>query len=92
MFKQFKTKPNLVEAVQWDGSVEMGRELAKIVDGEFYENTLIFLIHDPDGDRRVSPGDWVIRGVNNFYYPCKPDTFATHYEKAEKPKETKPAK
>lgn len=32
-------------------------------------------------------GDWIIRGVTNELYPCKPDIFAATYEPVE---ETKP--
>ena len=28
----------------------------------------------------VSPGDYVIRGVNGEYYPCKPEIFEKTYE------------
>lgn len=30
----------------------------------------------------VSPGDWVIRGVQGEFYPCKPDIFEATYELA----------
>jgi hypothetical protein len=30
----------------------------------------------------VCPGDWVITGVKNEMYPCKPDIFALTYEEA----------
>lgn len=33
-----------------------------------------------EGDMRVSPGDWVIRGVQGEFYPCKPDIFAATYD------------
>ena len=26
------------------------------------------------------PGDWIIRGVNGEFYPCKADIFAKTYE------------
>ena len=35
------------------------------------------------GTLRVEPGDWIIRGVQGEYYPCKPDIFAATYEPAE---------
>ena len=92
MFKQFKKKPVVIDAVQWDGSIEMGRELSKVVNGVFYENTLMFLIPTLEGDLKVNPNDWVIRGVQGEYYPCKPDIFAATYDRAEKPKETKSTK
>lgn len=29
---------------------------------------------------RAEPGDWIIRGVQGEFYPCKPDIFAETYE------------
>jgi hypothetical protein len=29
------------------------------------------------------PGDWIIRGVQGEFYPCKPDIFAAIYEPAD---------
>jgi hypothetical protein len=42
-------------------------------DGEMYIKTL-------EGDHHVSVGDYVIRGVNNELYPCKPDIFEKTYD------------
>lgn len=33
-----------------------------------------------EGPLRVSPGDWLIRGVAGEFYPCKPDIFDATYE------------
>lgn len=33
-----------------------------------------------EGEMRVSPGDWVIRGVQGEFYPCKPDIFEQTYD------------
>jgi hypothetical protein len=33
-----------------------------------------------EGDMRVSVGDFVIRGVQGEFYPCKPAVFAATYE------------
>ncbi len=33
-----------------------------------------------EGGHWVNPGDWVIRGVQGEFYPCKPDIFAATYE------------
>ena len=33
-----------------------------------------------EGEMKVGPGDWVIRGVQGEFYPCKPDIFAATYE------------
>lgn len=45
------------------------------------EGTL--MIRTLEGDMRVSYGDWVIKGVNGEFYPCKPDIFAKTYEEVE---------
>ena len=31
----------------------------------------------------ASRGDWIIKGVNGEFYPCKPDIFAKTYELVE---------
>ena len=36
-----------------------------------------------EGSMLASPGDFIIRGVANEFYPCKPDIFAATYEAAE---------
>jgi hypothetical protein len=33
-----------------------------------------------EGDMRANAGDWIIKGVNGEFYPCKPDIFAKTYE------------
>lgn len=40
-------------------------------------------IRTKEGPMRVSPGDWVIRGVHGEFYPCKPEIFVATYEPAD---------
>jgi hypothetical protein len=42
-------------------------------DYEIYIETL-------EGRMHVSKGDYVIRGIKNEFYPCKPDVFVRTYE------------
>lgn len=35
-----------------------------------------------EGDHLASFGDWIIRGVQGEFYPCKPDIFDLTYEPA----------
>jgi hypothetical protein len=39
----------------------------------------------PNGEAKhvADPGDWIIRGVQGEFYPCKPDIFEATYEAAE---------
>jgi len=55
---------------EWTGSVT---DPIWINPGECYIRTL-------EGDMHVSEGDWIIKGVNGEFYPCKPDIFAKLYE------------
>lgn len=34
-----------------------------------------------EGTMTAQPGDWIIRGVQGEFYPCKPDIFEQTYEK-----------
>lgn len=37
-------------------------------------------IHTLEGTMRADFGDWIIKGVAQEMYPCKPDIFASTYE------------
>ena len=43
----------------------------------------IFLIKTLEGDLKVSPGDYIIKGIKGEIYPCKPDIFEESYERVE---------
>lgn len=49
-------------------------------DGWLYIRTL-------EGEMHVRNGDWIIRGVQGEFYPCKPDIFAATYEKVQESEE-----
>ena len=40
-------------------------------------------IHTLEGIMVAAEGDWIIRGVQGEFYPCKPDIFEMTYEAAE---------
>ncbi|MGW7350964.1 hypothetical protein [Streptomyces sp. NPDC054784] len=40
------------------------------------------VIRTLEGDMSATVGDWIIRGVQGEFYPCKPDIFAATYEPA----------
>ena len=45
--------------------------------------TGLMLIATLEGAMQVKPGDYVIRGVQGEFYPCKPDIFEATYEPVE---------
>lgn len=82
---KFKKKPVVIEAEQWEASQE---SFAKILEmgcmpspGEMGSETCV--IKTLEGNMIASKGDWIIKGVNGEFYPCKPDIFEKSYEPAD---------
>jgi hypothetical protein len=42
--------------------------------------TGFLMIATLEGIMQAKPGDWIIRGVQGEFYPCKPDIFEATYE------------
>jgi len=87
---KYKKKPVIIEAIQWTGDnvseildfvnhldIQMtNHAVGDEVKTELYINTL-------EGSMHASEGDWIIKGVHDEFYPCKPDIFEETYEPAE---------
>ena len=80
MIKKYRKKPVVVEAVQWTGKNHV--EMCEFIDWEVLEIRPKegLIIHTLEGDHHASPGDYIIKGVNGEFYPCKPDIFSKTYE------------
>lgn len=87
--KKYRKKPVVIEAMLFKG-VDSIREAMEFVgdsfeigssshDGEKYEWVVIY-IKTLEGDMNVSDGDYIIKGVQGEFYPCKPDIFEATYE------------
>ena len=79
---KYRKKPVVIEAVQWTGNNHA--EMCEFIDPEVFEiiPRVGLVIHTLEGDHHASPGDYIIKGVNGEFYPCKPDIFAKTYEAA----------
>jgi hypothetical protein len=77
-------------AMQFDGTRESANQVlawigangaeAERVHGAQPERGII--IRTLEGGMTAPPGDWIIRGVQGEFYPCKPDIFEATYEPA----------
>ena len=47
---------------------------------DFEDGEPIMRIQTLEGDMTARLGDWIIKGVNGEFYPCKPDMFDKTYE------------
>ena len=74
----YKKKPVVIEARQFLGGYEHACELATWCGGDPYEEFI--KIMTLEGLVTADVGDWIIRGVKDEFYPCKPDIFALTYE------------
>ena len=91
---QFRKKPVVIEAFQWSGDFDAldawlnglgyseDGEDGGAADGIHESDTEehILVIPTEEGEHRAMVGDYIIRGVQGEFYPCKPDIFAATYE------------
>lgn len=84
---QYRKKPVVIDAIQWDGcalSVPIPDWFIipwsdKTIDRDANDGSKL-VIKTMEGDMTASAGDWIICGVKGELYPCKPDIFAATYE------------
>jgi hypothetical protein len=79
MMGQYRTKPVVVEAMEWDGSVVKMGEFLK-ADWGIADDTDTIIIFSQDGDMLASVGDFVIQGIQGEFYTCKAGMFDLIYE------------
>lgn len=88
---KYRKKPVVIEAMQIDFHDNEGVETIMRWAG----GAVRFFNYDPsvnhfyaakvdtlEGSMSAVQGDWIIKGVNGEFYPCKPDIFEKTYEAA----------
>ena len=86
---KFRKIPVVIEAVQFTGNncydVLRFCGMGELLNAGLMElkQTDCPAIKTLEGTMTASPGDWIIKGVNGEFYPCKPDIFAKTYELVE---------
>ncbi len=83
---KFRKKPVVIEAIQFLDQSSINkmcniwcRSFMDVTD--FGNEKTNFFILTLEGEMMASVGDWIIKGVNGEFYPCKPDIFEKTYEK-----------
>lgn len=84
---KYRKKPVIIEAQRWDGTAEgatpiinwvlEGGSTARYRDDDAH---LAIAIDTLEGTMLAQTGDWIIKGVQGEFYPCKPDIFEATYE------------
>jgi hypothetical protein len=81
MPKKFRKKPVVIEAIEYTG--KNGADVGLFVGYADRNAENQFVIDTLEGKMLANPGDFIIKGVQGEFYPCKPDIFAATYEAAE---------
>lgn len=83
--KKYRKRPVVIEAIQFNGW-----NFGEIHDWMFDINAIhpswfqeTMTIETLEGTMTASVGDYIIKGVNGEFYPCKPDIFERTYEPVE---------
>ena len=80
---KYRKRPVVIDAIKYDG-VAMGSAMDFIDLDHSYSDAddgeASLFIPTLEGEMEAKPGDWIIRGVQGEYYPCKPDIFEATYE------------
>lgn len=90
---QFRKKPVTVEARLFDGSWASGQPILAWMSesswpsdmslprwSDVRESTGHLYIPTLEGEMTASAGDWIIKGVQGEFYPCKPEIFTATYD------------
>lgn len=78
---KYRKKPIVIEAIQFTGMSSANWDAIETFcggDATFIRGGLI--VATLEGPLHASYGDWIIRGINGEFYPCKPDIFEATYE------------
>jgi hypothetical protein len=82
----YRKKPVVIQALQYEGSMESYLRIREafpdmpstLLCNE--EKIVSFHISTLEGVHIVSKADFIIRGIDGEYYPCKPNIFELTYD------------
>lgn len=86
MIKKYKKLPVEIEAVLFTlydphySSIDVANWCGGRFDFSGYDDTPRIYITTLEGVMCASEGDYIIKGVDGEFYPCKPDIFKKTYE------------
>lgn len=82
--KQYRKKPVVIDAMVFDDSVECLEALSAAgldpVRVSYSTGEPQLIIETLEGKHAANVGDYIIKGVKDEFYPCKPNIFEMTYE------------
>lgn len=92
---KYRKKPAVIDAIQYNSDAQF-KELQTFVGESLFVDMKTGSLKDTgikirtlEGNHAICKGDFIIKGVQGEFYPCKPDIFEATHEKVEEqpPKE-----
>lgn len=82
MIKKARKKPVVVEVMEFtDKTKDQAYNFVRCTTAAVWEDgEPVFKIKTLEGVMTARLGDYIIKGVNGEFYPCKPDIFHKTYE------------
>lgn len=81
----FRKKPVVIEARQFhdiNDYIGIAGWMKEYGQTSRYSTPNMF-IDTLEGKHKATSGDWIIKGVKDEFYPCKPEIFAATYDAVE---------
>lgn len=82
---KFRKKPIVINAIKFEGTLasymDIRKEFGIDKTSAFNFSSGRFSIGTLEGIHEVQKDDWVIKGIKDEFYPCKPDIFEMTYER-----------
>lgn len=85
--QKFRKRPVEIEAVRFGGSTTDVSAIQHWMEGGEYvkpglrtADVRTLDIETLEGTMKAQPGDWIIKGVQGEFYPCRGDIFRATYE------------
>lgn len=78
---KYRKKPVVIEAMQYLRDQNINECMDFCSDMVYDPEDNEYDIKTLEGNHRVSKGDYIIKGVQGEFYPCKPDILHKTYEK-----------
>jgi hypothetical protein len=89
----YKKKPVVIDANRWDGSEESATKIITWVKAHKgnaffipvfksygWDTPARLVISTLEGDMDAKPGDYIIKGIKDEFYPCDEEIFVGTYE------------
>lgn len=90
----YRKKPVVIEAMQFTGNnsteiqLFVGKKLKcnipphgmQLALNDIPDEAFTVIIPTLEGDMTAHRGDWIIKGIKNEFYPCKPEIFDATYD------------